>query len=42
MKVVYLFCKKLIRETEDEEGLVSHGMHEACGIGHYALTHNKR
>ena len=35
MKVVCLFCKKLIRETEDEKDLVSHGKHETCGIGYY-------
>jgi len=35
MKVVCTICKQLILETEDEQDLVSHGMHETCGIEYY-------
>lgn len=35
MKVICLICKKSIYETDEEQDLVSHGMHEACGIEYY-------
>ena len=35
MKTICLVCKKLICETDDEQDLVSHGMHEGCCVDYY-------
>jgi len=35
MKTVCCICKKLIRETDDEQDLVSYGMHEECFKKYY-------
>lgn len=35
MKVNCQVCGKLIREIDDGEDMVSHGMHVSCGLEYY-------
>lgn len=36
MKVICQVCGELIREIDDGEDTVSHGMHIACGLKYYS------
>lgn len=35
MKIMCMICGQLICETEEDQDLVSHGMHFGCGIEYY-------